>query len=306
MSGSRGRSKGPRRRATPENRKPAVSGPRGHQSRDRRATPKNRSGRNDAQGKSRTRSDDLGGDHIEGRQAVRELLRAGRRRVEQVFVSAEVHDTAILAEIADLSEERRVPIRQLTREKLDDYALTESHQGVIAKAESIQPVDLDMLLSARQHEPLMVVALDGVTDPGNLGAILRTAEVAGVTGVVLPRHRAVRLTPAAVKAAAGAVEHLPIALVGGLPTALRQMSDQGIWVIGLDGTAKDSIYKLRVAKEPLTIVLGAEGRGLSHLVSQRCDQLVSIPQNGQLESLNVSNAAAVTIYEVRRRREIDQ
>jgi 23S rRNA (guanosine2251-2'-O)-methyltransferase len=217
-----------------------------------------------------------------------------------------VHDTAILAEIADLSEERRVPIRQLTREKLDDYALTESHQGVIAKAESIQPVDLDMLLSARQHEPLMVVALDGVTDPGNLGAILRTAEVAGVTGVVLPRHRAVRLTPAAVKAAAGAVEHLPIALVGGLPTALRQMSDQGIWVIGLDGTAKDSIYKLRVAKEPLTIVLGAEGRGLSHLVSQRCDQLVSIPQNGQLESLNVSNAAAVTIYEVRRRREIDQ
>jgi 23S rRNA (guanosine2251-2'-O)-methyltransferase len=163
-----------------------------------------------------------------------------------------------------------------------------------------------MLLSTQQDEPALVVALDGVTDPGNLGAILRTAEVAGVTGVVLPRHRAVRLTPAAVKAAAGAVEHLPIALVGGLPTALRRMSDEGLWVIGLDGTSKNSIYQLRVANESLVIVFGAEGRGLSHLVAQRCDQLISIPQNGQLESLNVSNAAAITIYEVRRRREMDQ
>ena len=101
------------------------------------------------------------------------------------------------------------------------------------------------------------------------------------------------------------MEHLPISLVGGLPAALQRMSDEGLWVIGLDGTAKDSIYELRVAKEPLVVVFGAEGRGLSHLVSQRCDQLVSIPQNGHLESLNVSNAAAITIYEVRRRREID-
>ena len=107
------------------------------------------------------------------------------------------------------------------------------------------------------------------------------------------------------KAAAGAVEYLPIALVGGLPTALQRMSNEGLWVVGLDGSARDSIYELRVANEPLAIVFGAEGRGLSHLVGQRCDQLVSIPQNGRLESLNVSNAAAVTIYEVRRRREME-
>jgi 23S rRNA (guanosine2251-2'-O)-methyltransferase len=246
----------------------------------------------------------LGGDHIEGRQAVRELLRAGTRRAQQVLISEDVHDTAILAEIADLCEERRVPIRQLTRRKLDDYALTESHQGVIAQAESIRPVEIETLISGSSRIPPLVIALDGVTDPGNLGAILRTAEVAGVSGIVLPRHRAVRLTPAAVKAAAGAVEHLPIALVAGLPAVLKEMSEKGLWIVGLDSNAENSIYEMRVATEPLMIVLGAEGEGLSHLTKKRCDQLVSIPQIGHLESLNVSNAAAITIYEVKRQREI--
>ena len=305
MSRSAGQRRGSGKGTRSRSKKSAGRGPGGYQSPRRATAPSTRSSQTVGKGKSRTRSDDLGGDHVEGRQAVRELLRAGRRKVEQVLVSDEVRDTAILAEIADLSEERRVPFRQLTRAKLDDLALTESHQGVIAAAEPIRAVDLDEVLSAKQNEPFMVVVLDGVTDPGNLGAILRTAEIAGATAVVLPRHRAVRLTPAAVKAAAGAVEYLPIALVGGLPTALQRMSNEGLWVVGLDGSARDSIYELRVANEPLAIVFGAEGRGLSHLVGQRCDQLVSIPQNGRLESLNVSNAAAVTIYEVRRRREME-
>ncbi len=266
---------------------------------------KNRNDRDKNQTKVRNRPDNLGGDHIEGRQAVRELLRAGTRRTQQVLISEDVHTTAILAEIADLCEERRVPIRQLSARKLDDYALTESHQGVIAQAESIRPVEFESLIARPSHEPPLLVALDGVTDPGNLGAILRTAEVAGVTGIVLPRHRAVRLTPAAVKAAAGAVEHLPIALVAGLPTTIKEMSDRGLWIVGLDGTAKNSIYEMRVATEPLMIVLGAEGEGLSHLTKKRCDQLVSIPQIGHLESLNVSNAAAITIYEIQRQREMD-
>lgn len=265
---------------------------------------RNRTDRDKTQPKARNRPDNLGGDHIEGRQAVRELLRAGTRRTQQVLISEDVHNTAILAEIADLCEERRVPIRQLSARKLDDYALTESHQGVIAQAESIRPVEVETMITSTPHKPPLVVALDGVTDPGNLGAILRTAEVAGVTGVVLPRHRAVRLTPAAVKAAAGAIEHLPIALVPGLPATMKEMSDQGLWVVGLDGTAANSIYEMRVATEPLLIVLGAEGEGLSHLTKKRCDQLVSIPQIGQLESLNVSNAAAITIYEIQRQREM--
>ena len=256
--------------------------------------------------KARNRPDNLGGDHIEGRQAVRELLRAGTRRTQQVLISEDVHTTAVLAEIADLCEERRVPIRQLSARKLDDYALTESHQGVIAQAESIRPVEVETLIARSPGEPPLVVALDGVTDPGNLGAILRTAEVAGVTGIVLPRHRAVRLTPAAVKAAAGAVEHLPIALVAGLPAVMKEVSAKGLWIVGLDGAATNSIYEMRVATEPLMIVLGAEGEGLSHLTKKRCDQLVSIPQIGHIESLNVSNAAAITIYEIQRQREIDR
>ena len=304
MSRPQGRPKSSGRRGPGANQK---SRNRNSVSSTKRGTPgpnRNRTERDKNQSRSRNRPDSLGGDHIEGRQAVRELLRAGTRRAQQVFISEDVHDTAILAEIADLCEERRVPIRQLTRRKLDDYALTESHQGVIAQAEPIRPVEIDTFTSSPSRIPPLVIALDGVTDPGNLGAILRTAEIAGVTGIVLPRHRAVRLTPAAVKAAAGAVEHLPIALVAGLPAVLKEMSEKGLWIIGLDGSAESSIYEMRVATEPLLIVLGAEGEGLSHLTKKRCDQLVAIPQAGELESLNVSNAAAITIYEVKRQREI--
>ncbi len=304
MSRPQGRSKSPGRRPQVAGKKSNNQGTARNGKRGGPTSNRNRNVRDKSQNKPRNRPDSLGGDHIEGRQAVRELLRAGTRRAQQVFISEDVHDTAILAEIADLCEERRVPIRQLTRRKLDDYALTESHQGVIAQAEPIRPVEIETFTSNASQIPPLVLALDGVTDPGNLGAILRTAEVAGVTGIVLPRHRAVRLTPAAVKAAAGAVEHLPIALVPGLPTVLKEMSDKGLWIVGLDGNAKNSIYDMRVATEPLMIVLGGEGEGLSHLTKKRCDQLVSIPQIGQLESLNVSNAAAITIYEVKRQREI--
>ncbi len=241
---------------------------------------------------------------MEGRQAVREVLRAGRRRVHEVLVSEDVHDSAILAEIADLAADRRVELKQLTRRRLDERAMTESHQGVLATAEPVRPVEFEELLEPLDGEPPLLVALDGVTDPGNLGAVLRTAEVVGATGVVLPRHRAVRLTPAAVKAAAGAVEHLRISLVGGLPAAITQAAEAGIWAVGLDGGSRATIYDVKVADEPLMLVLGAEGRGLSQLVHRRCEQVVSIPQRGRVQSLNVSAAAAVALYEVRRRRDL--
>ena len=302
MTRSQSRHQSPRTRSSSGSRGTGRSKSRATSKNSQRGAPGNKNSREGGLGKGSQKRDGLGGDHVEGRQAVRELLRAGTRRTLQVLISEDVHNTAVLAEIADLCEERRVSLRQLNRRKLDDYALTDSHQGVIAEAEEIRPASLEMLISENQSP--MIVALDGITDPRNLGAILRTAEVAGATGIILPRHRAARLTPAAVKAAAGAVEHLPIALVGGLPAAIKQMSDKGLWVIGLDERAKTSIYQMQVATEPLTVVLGAEGEGISHLVKQRCDQLVSIPQTGQIASLNVSNAAAITIYEIKRRREI--
>ena len=188
MSRPQGRSKSPGRRPQVAGKKSNNQGTARNGKRGGPTSNRNRNVRDKSQNKPRNRPDSLGGDHIEGRQAVRELLRAGTRRAQQVFISEDVHDTAILAEIADLCEERRVPIRQLTRRKLDDYALTESHQGVIAQAEPIRPVEIETFTSNASQIPPLVLALDGVTDPGNLGAILRTAEVAGVTGIVLPRQ----------------------------------------------------------------------------------------------------------------------
>jgi 23S rRNA (guanosine2251-2'-O)-methyltransferase len=148
-----------------------------------------------------------------------------------------------------------------------------------------------------------LVAVDGVTDPGNLGALLRSAEGAGVTGIVLPRHRAVHVTPTVAKAAAGAVEYLDIALVAGLPAALQRASAARVWVVGLDDAADRSLFDLDdLAREPLVLVLGAEGAGLSRLTRERCDMVVSIPMLGRLSSLNVSAAAALACFEVVRRR----
>ncbi|MYJ46690.1 MAG: 23S rRNA (guanosine(2251)-2'-O)-methyltransferase RlmB [Acidimicrobiales bacterium] len=244
----------------------------------------------------------LGGDHVEGRQAVRELLRAGKRKVHEVLISEDAHSAATLAEIVDLAGDRRVPVREVTRRKLDEAALTAAPQGVIAKAAAVQPVPLEELARPKGNTLPLVVATDGVTDPGNLGAILRTAEVAGATGVVLTSHRSANLTPAAAKAAAGAIEYLPIALVGGLPAALAKLRDAGLWTIGLDGHAPEGLESLRVGDEPLVLVLGAEGRGLSALVERRCDQVVSIPVLGRIESLNVAAAAAVALFDIARAR----
>jgi len=248
--------------------------------------------------------DGLGGDVVEGRQAVRELLAAGRRKAHELLVADDIGDAAIVAEILDLAEQARVPITRTSRHKLQTEAFTDAPQGVIAKTTAVRPVDLDELVSSRADRPPFLLVLDGITDPGNLGAILRSAEVAGVTGVVLSRHRAVRLSPAAVKSAAGAVEHLDFALVGGVPTALSRLSDLGLWSIGLaaDAAQSLSIFDMAPADGPVVLVFGSEGEGLSRLVRERCDLVVGIPQVVVLGSPNVAAAAAIACFEVVRRR----
>lgn len=246
----------------------------------------------------------LGGDQVEGRQAVRELLLAGRRRVREILVAEDQDDTEVLQDIVDLALDLKVPVREVTRTRLFAEARTESPQGVIAHAAELPEVELDVLARTRsaQGDPPFLLAVDGVTDPGNLGALLRSAECAGVTGVVLPKHRAVHVTPTVTKAAAGAVEHLPMALVGGLPTALRQLREAGVWVVGLDMGGDTDLFDLEVADQAVCLVLGAEGRGLSRLVRERCDAIAGIPLLGQLASLNVSAAGVLACYEVTRRR----
>ena len=252
---------------------------------------------------SRSRGPSLGGDQVEGRHAVRELLLAGTRRTREVVLAGDLDDAPILEDIIDLADENKVPIRELARSKFESMARTGASQGVLATAAPLQPTELADLLAdgSEDHKPFLLL-LDGITDPQNLGAILRTAECSGVTGVVLPRHRAAHITPSVTKAAAGAIEHLRMALVGGLPAAMQTLSDSGVWTVGLDGGGDQSIHRLTVADEPIALVLGAEGSGLSRLVRQRCDALASIPLQGALGSLNVSAAAAVACFEILSRR----
>lgn len=245
----------------------------------------------------------VGGDQVEGRQAVRELLLAGRRKVREVWILADAEPSPILEDIVELAQSERVPVREVGRSKFFAETRCEAPQGVLAKAAPLQEVLLDDLATARPGgRPPFLVAVDGVTDPGNLGALLRSAECAGATGIVLPRHRAVHVTPTVTKAAAGAVEHLSFAVVGGLPTALQDLRKRGVWVVGLDAEGSTGLWDLPAADGPIALVLGAEGRGLSRLARQRCDAVVSIPLTGSVASLNVAAAAALACFEVARAR----
>jgi len=253
---------------------------------------------------ARPRNDDrtLGGEQIEGRQAVRELLIASRRTVREILIADDSDRNPVINEIIDLARSQRVVVRHVDRRDIDEQARSEAPQGVIAFAEPLEEVLLDEVLAATT-EKLFLVAIDGVTDPGNLGAILRSCEGAGVDAVILPRHRAVHITPSAAKAAAGAVEYLTMCVVPGLPTAIQQLRDNNVWVVGLDDAADKPVFGLGdLACEHVCLVLGAEGPGLSRLVRERCDLLVSIPMRGALSALNVSAAAALATYEVVRAR----
>jgi 23S rRNA (guanosine2251-2'-O)-methyltransferase len=238
---------------------------------------------------------------VEGRQAVRELLLAGNRKVREVFVANDLDRADVIDDIVELATDLRVPVREVSRGRLDGLSRTESAQGVVARAAELAEHDLDDLCRVGDVAPFLI-ALDGVTDPGNLGALLRSAECAGVTGVVLPKHRAVHVTPTVTKAAAGAAEYVPMALVGGLPSAMSRMSKLGVFVVGLDAGGTSSIHELEVGDRPVCLVLGAEGRGLSRLVRERCDVVASIPLRGRLSSLNVSVAGAIGCFEVVRQR----
>jgi 23S rRNA (guanosine2251-2'-O)-methyltransferase len=256
-----------------------------------------------AGGAKATRDKGLGGEQVEGRQAVRELLIAGTRRVHEVWIAGDLDEADVVDDIRDIARANRVPVEVVSRRRLDMAARSEAPQGVLARAAELQAVELDALVKRRPGRPPFIVAVDGVTDPGNLGALLRCCEGAGVDGVVLPRHRAVHVTPTVAKAAAGAIEYVPMAIVGGLPAALERMRSAGIWVVGLDDAADRDLFDLGdLAAEGICLVLGAEGAGLSRLVRERCDMVVSILMKGRLSSLNVSAAAALAVYEVTRQR----
>jgi 23S rRNA (guanosine2251-2'-O)-methyltransferase len=235
-----------------------------------------------------SRDKGLGGEQVEGRQAVRELLIARSRKIREVWISNDIDQSEIIDDIVELAHASNVQVLDVPRRKLEDQARSEAPQGVLAFAAPLREADF-------------LVAVDGVTDPGNLGALLRCCDGAGVNGVILPKHRAVHVTPTVAKTSAGAVEYVPMAVVSGLPNAITQMRSKGVWVVGLDDASDKTLFDLgNLASEPICMVLGAEGAGLSRLVRERCDMVVSIPMAGQVSSLNVSAAAALAVYEVAR------
>jgi 23S rRNA (guanosine2251-2'-O)-methyltransferase len=239
------------------------------------------------------------GEQVEGRRAVRELLSARRRQVRRIFLAADADPSPVLDDIAALASRLGVQIRRVPGARIAEMARTDAPQGVIAMADPLPEADFDALL---HDDRAFLVALEGVTDPGNVGSIMRTAEGAGATGIVLPRHRAAGISPTVAKSAAGAVEHVPIARVSGVPSALDRARRAGVWTIGLDEAGTTGLFGLDIVDRPLMLVLGAEGRGLSRLAAKRCDVLARIPMHGALESLNVSVAAALACYEVARTR----
>ncbi|MBM3730764.1 MAG: 23S rRNA (guanosine(2251)-2'-O)-methyltransferase RlmB [Actinobacteria bacterium] len=245
----------------------------------------------------------LGGEQVEGRQAIREMLIAGRRKVREIWIAGDIDAADVIDDIRELAADSRVQVLDVARKRIEQAARSEAPQGVIAFAAPLPEADFDELLVPRGKVNPFLVALDGVTDPGNLGAFLRCCDGAGVTGVILPKHRSVHITPTAAKAAAGAIEHLDIAVVPGLPNAMERMKKARVWTIGLDDEAGRSLFEIgELARDPVCMILGAEGKGLSRLVRERCDLVVSIPMQGQLSSLNVSVAGALATYEILRNR----
>ena len=237
---------------------------------------------------------------IYGINSVSEALKARGRGFEWVGIAKERHDLR-LQRVIEECRRNSIAVRFLSRSELDRIASTGAHQGVVAVTSSKQYTDLDDVIASKHGEYSLLVILDGVEDPHNLGAILRTSEAAGANGVVIPERRAAGVTGTVAKASAGASAHLPIARVTNIARTLEELKAKNIWTVGLDERGKQNYdtvdYKMNCA-----LVLGAEGKGLHDLVAKKCDFLVSIPMLGKVPSLNVSVAAGVVLYEIVRQR----
>lgn len=232
---------------------------------------------------------------IPGRNPVSEALRAGRRLREVVIDRRAGQD---LHRIADVARSAGVPVRLTDRESLDELAEGVRHQGVVALAPPFSYRSL-----AEVSDTDLVVVLDGITDPQNLGAIARSAELAGAGALVLPKRRSAHVSPAAEKAAAGAFSRIQVALVPNIVRALEDLAERGLWSVGLAGDAPETIWTCNLLDGRVALVVGAEGGGLARLVAERVDALASIPMRGELESLNAGVAAGIALFEVVRRRQ---
>ena len=241
-------------------------------------------------------------DVIEGRNAVIEALRAGRN-IDKIFIAkGEVDKT--LGHIASKAREAGIVVVEADRRKLDGMSITQAHQGVVALAAVREYVTVQDILAIAEErgEPPFVIACDEISDPHNLGAILRTAECVGAHGVLIPKRRSAGLTTTVDKASAGAAEHMAVARVANMASALRELKEAGLWIYGTAADGASPLWKTDFSG-PVCLVIGSEGDGMSRIVAEQCDFLVSIPMKGRVSSLNASASAAIVMYEILRGRE---
>lgn len=251
--------------------------------------------------KNSPREDGRADSLIEGRNAVLEWLRA-RRPVDKVFILPGRN-----ADIAAEARQHAVPVQNCDKRKLDRMSPTGKHQGVIAQTAAKEYVPLDKLFETaeeRNEVPLFVLC-DGIEDPHNLGAIIRSAEAAGAHGVIIPKRHAVGLTAATDRAAAGALAYMPVHKAGNTAAVLEELKARGVWIFGAEADGTVGLYDAPFDR-PAALVIGSEGRGLSRLTREKCDYVVRIPLRGNVNSLNASNAAAVLLFEAVRRRTVKE
>ena len=236
---------------------------------------------------------------IYGVLPVLEALRAGARRIDRIVVADGARD-ARLREVIEAARRARVPVRREPRIALDRLTHNANHQGVVAISSSAGYVDADDLLGRISPDTILIL-LDGVEDPHNLGAVIRTAECGGATAVIVPERRAAHLTDAVSKTSAGALEHLPVARVTNLGSFIEELKKRSVWVVGVESSGEMAYTEFKYSGA-LALVFGGEGHGLHRLVRERCDVVVSIPMRGQVTSLNVSVAVGVVLFEALRQR----
>lgn len=240
-------------------------------------------------------------DLIEGRNAVIEALRAGRA-IDKIYIARGDVDKT-LGHIASKAREKGIVVTECDRRKLDFMSQTHAHQGVIAVAAVREYCSVEDILSvaAERGEAPFVIICDEISDPHNLGAVIRSAECAGAHGVIIPKRRSAGLTAIVDKSSAGAAEHMAIARVPNITAAIRELKDRGLWIYGTAAEGKSDLWHTDFTG-PLALVIGSEGDGMGRLVSESCDFTVSLPMKGRVTSLNASAAAAVAMYEVLRQR----
>ena len=238
---------------------------------------------------------------IEGRNAVIEALRVGAA-IDKIYIARGETDKT-LGHIASKARDAGIVVVEADRRKLEGMSRTHAHQGVIALAAVREYATVESILAAaaEKGEPPLLVVCDEISDPHNLGAILRTAECAGAHGVIIPKRRSAGLTAVVAKTSAGAVSYMPVARVANIPSLLKDLKQQGVWVFGTAADGTTALYGADL-KGPAAIVIGSEGSGMTRLVSETCDFLVSIPMKGRISSLNASAAAAILLYEAVRQR----